>query len=598
MVYPNSFRVGCTDHPLLYVNPRFRMNVLDWSVLILTVAFIVIYGTWKTRKTSTMEGFIKGDNSSKWWMMGVSIMATQASAVTFLSTPGQAIEDGMRFLQFYFGLPIAMVIISVTMVPIYYRLKVYTAYEYLESRFDLKTRSLAAILFLILRGLSAGITLFAPALVLSTILEWPVSLTTILIGTLVIIYVTIGGTKAVSLTQRQQMAVIMSGMILAGVLAFVMLPEQVTFSDTVNIAGELGKFNLVNFEFDLTERYNIWSGLIAGTFLFLSYFGTDQSQVARYLSGTSVTESRLGLMFNGLLKIPMQFIILFIGVMVFVFYLFFQPPAFHNSVLRTRAMNTEQGDRLKELENDYTALYEQKKAETWNLVDAIHADDSAARRSSRVVILDLQKKETTIRDSIKSSIARAIPGAKTQDKDYIFLNFVLQHLPHGIVGLLLAVMFSAAMSSMAGELNALASTTSVDIYKRSFNTNATPKHYLNASRWFTVMWALIAMVFAMMARFSENLIQFVNIVGSLFYGTILGIFLAAFYVKRVGGTAVFCAGIISQGIVFYCYLFTDLAFLLYVPIGCISVILIAIVIQFVVPPTVKAGPDAPLDGLQ
>jgi solute:Na+ symporter, SSS family len=573
------------------------MNSLDWTVLILTVAFIVIYGTWKTRKTSTMDGFLKGDNSMKWWMMGVSIMATQASAVTFLSTPGQAIEDGMRFLQFYFGLPIAMVIISVTMVPIYYRLKVYTAYEYLESRFDLKTRSLAAGLFLILRGLSAGITLFAPALVLSTILEWPTSLTTILIGTLVIIYVTTGGTKAVSLTQRQQMAVIMSGMILAGILAFVMLPEQVTFSDTINIAGELGKFNLVNLEFNLEDRYNVWSGLIAGTFLFLSYFGTDQSQVARYLSGTSVTGSRLGLMFNGLLKIPMQFIILFIGVMVFVFYLFFQPPAFHNSVLKARAMNTQEGARLKDLETDYNILYEQKRTETYSLVDAIHAGDSAARRASKATILGLQKKETVIRDSIKSSIARAIPGAKTQDRDYIFLNFVLQHLPHGIIGLLLAVMFSAAMSSMAGELNALASTTSVDLYKRSFNKDATPDHYLKASRWFTVLWALVAMVFAMMARFSENLIQFVNIVGSLFYGTILGIFLTAFYVKRVGGTAVFWAGIISQAIVFYCYYWTDLAFLLYVPIGCISVIVISLFLQVILPPEVKSGPDAPLDRL-
>jgi Na+/proline symporter len=559
------------------------MNVLDWSVLTLTVAFIVIYGTWKTRKTSTMDGFLKGDNSMKWWMIGVSIMATQASAVTFLSTPGQAIEDGMRFLQFYFGLPIAMVIISVTMVPIYYRLKVYTAYEYLESRFDLKTRTLAAGLFLILRGLSAGITLFAPALVLSTILEWPVSVTTVLIATLVIIYITTGGTKAVSLTQRQQMAVIMSGMILAGILAFTMLPEKVTFTDTLHIAGDLGKFNLVNLSFNLEERYNIWSGLIAGTFLFLSYFGTDQSQVARYLSGTSVTESRLGLMFNGLLKIPMQFIILFIGVMVFVFYLFSQPPAFHNSVLRARALNTEEGATLQDLEKDYDALYNEKRSEAYNLVDAIHANDLNARNISRESILALQKKERVIRDSIKSSIARAVPGAQTQDKDYIFLNFVLSHLPHGIIGLLLAVMFSAAMSSMAGELSALASTTSVDLYKRSFKKDASPTHYLKASRWFTILWALVAMAFAMMLRFSENLIQFVNIVGALFYGTILGIFLSAFYIKWLRGTAVFWAGIMAECIVFYCYFYTDLGYLLYVPIGCISVILIALFLQLILP---------------
>src|SRR5690606_166976 len=338
------------------------MNFLDWIVLLGTISTIVLYGTWRTRKTQTIEGYLKGDNSMKWWMIGISIMATQASAITFLSTPGQAIEDGMRFLQFYFGLPLAMVIISVTMVPIYYRLKVFTAYEYLESRFDLKTRTLAAGLFLILRGLSAGITLFAPSLVLSTILHWPNMVTTILIGTLVIIYVTSGGTKAVSLTQRQQMAVIMSGMILAGILAYTMLPDEVSFGNAVDIAGNLGKLNLVNLEFNLSDRYNIWSGLIAGTFLFLSYFGTDQSQVARYQGGTSATESRLGLMFNGLLKIPMQFIILFIGVMVFVFYLFNQPPVFYNKVLLERAYEAGQGPALDSLDAAYQTVYDQKRA--------------------------------------------------------------------------------------------------------------------------------------------------------------------------------------------------------------------------------------------
>ncbi|HYF68518.1 MAG TPA: sodium:solute symporter [Ohtaekwangia sp.] len=559
------------------------MNYIDWIVLICTIAFIVLYGTWRTRKTSTIEGFLKGDNTMRWWMIGVSIMATQASAITFLSTPGQAIEDGMRFLQFYFGLPIAMVIISVTMVPIYYRLKVYTAYEYLESRFDLKTRTLAAGLFLILRGLSAGITLFAPALVLSTILNWPISITTVVIGTLVIIYVTTGGIKAVSLTQRQQMAVIMSGMIMAGFLAYAMLPGEVSFTDTVHIAGELGKFNLVNLDFNLGDRYNIWSGLIAGTFLFLSYFGTDQSQVARYLSGRSVAESRLGLIFNGLLKIPMQFIILFIGVLVFVFYLFFQPPVFHNSVLKDRALETVEGQSLLALEQQYNELYAEKRAEVDGMVDAIHAEDDQAKAFHREKILALQEQESTIRDSVRATISKAIPGAKTQDRDYIFLNFVLTHLPHGIIGLLLAVMFSAAMSSMAGELNALASTTSVDIYQRSIVKSATPSHYLKASRWFTVLWALLAMVFAMLASFAENLIQFVNIVGSLFYGTILGIFLTAFYVKRIGGTAVFWSAIVSECIVLYCYASTDIAFLLFNIIGCGAVIIFSFILQLFLP---------------
>jgi len=564
---------------LLLDNEYFCMNYLDWIVLFGTITFIVLYGTWKTKSNKNIEGYLKGDNSMKWWMIGVSIMATQASAITFLSTPGQAIEDGMRFLQFYFGLPIAMVIISVTMVPIYYRLKVFTAYEYLETRFDLKTRSLAAILFLILRGLSAGITLYAPAIVLSTILDWPIAITTILIGTLVIIYVTAGGTRAVSLTQRQQMTVIMSGMILAGILAYTMLPETLSFGDTFQVAGELGKLNLVNLEFNPNDRYNIWSGLIAGTFLFLAYFGTDQSQVARYLGGTSITESRLGLMFNGLLKIPMQFVILFIGVLVFVFYLFNQAPVFHNQVLKNRALQTVQGDKIRNLENQYTQLFETKKKAVNGLVSAIQAEDESLIKSAKTSVLQLQAEEKVIREEVKATIGAAIPGAKTQDRDYIFLNFVLTHLPHGIVGLLLAVMFSAAMSSMAGELNALSSTTTVDIYKRSVKQEADPLHYLKASRLFTVGWAMLAMVFAMLASFAENLIQFVNIVGSLFYGTILGIFLVAFYIKRVHGTAVFWAAIVAECVVFYCYFFTDLAFLLYNIIGCAVVIGLAIVLQ-------------------
>lgn len=555
------------------------MNYLDWVVLAGTVAFIVIYGVWKTRKSATAESYLKGDNSLKWWMIGVSIMATQASAVTFLSTPGQAIQDGMRFLQFYFGLPLAMVIISVTMVPIYYRLKVYTAYEYLEGRFDTKTRILAAIFFLILRGLSAGITLFAPSLVLSTILHWPVSVTTLLITSLVIMYVVSGGTKAVSLTQRQQMAVIMGGMILAGILAFSLLPDEVSFSDTVNIAGELGKLNLVNLDFSITDRYNIWSGLIAGTFLFLAYFGTDQSQVARYLGGSSIAESRLGLMFNGLLKIPMQFIILFIGVMVFVFYLFFQPPVFHNQVLMERAKATAQADTLKQLEKEFATVYAKKRHAVDRLVSALHEGDSARISSAGSNVNHYLQQEGVIMDSVERSIKKAIPDAKASDTDYIFLNFVLTHLPHGIIGLLLAVMFSAAMSSMAGELSALASTTTVDIYKRNFRTAGTSDHYLKASRLFTMLWALLAMSFALMANFAENLIQFVNIVGSLFYGTILGIFLTAFYIKKVKGTAVFLAAIISEAAIFSLYFFTDVAFLLYNIIGCLIVILLSLFIQ-------------------
>jgi Na+/proline symporter len=559
------------------------MSTLDWIILFGTIFTIVIYGTIKTRGNKTMEGYLKSDDL-KWWMIGISIMATQASAITFLSTPGQAIEDGMRFLQFYFGLPIAMVIISVTFVPIYYKLNVFTAYEYLESRFDLKTRSLTAFLFMVLRGLSAGITLFAPSLVLSTILGWSITATTVLIGVMVIIYCVSGGSRAVSLTQRMQLSVVMGGMILAGILAFTLLPDHVSFGDTVQIAGELGKFNLVDLNFNPNERYNIWSGLIAGTFLFLSYFGTDQSQVGRYLGGKSLTESRLGLMFNGLLKIPMLFVILFIGVLVFVFYLFNQPPVFHNQVLMAKALATEKGAELKELEQEYDHLYSHKKEAVDQLVEAIHAEDDKAIVKSREEVLIWQESEKQLRTSVKEKIGEALPLAKTQDRDYIFLNFVLNNLPNGVIGLLLAVMFLAAMSSMAGELSALSSTTAVDIYRRSVNKKASPEHYLKISQLFTILWAIIAIVFAMLASFAENLIQFVNIVGSLFYGTILGVFLTAFYVKRVQGTAVFWAAIIAELAVLYCYFFTDLAFLLYNIIGCASVVVIGLLLQLVLQP--------------
>ena len=560
------------------------MSLIDWIVLFGVILIIVSYGVWKTRGNKTMESYLKGDGSLKWWMIGISIMATQASAITFLSTPGQAIEDGMRFLQFYFGLPLAMIIISVTFVPIYYKLNVLTAYEYLESRFDLKTRSLTAGLFLLLRGLSAGITIFAPSLVLSTILGWPITVTTLLIGAMVIIYSVSGGSRAVSLTQRMQLSVVMGGMILAGILAFTMLPDSISFSDTVQLAGELGKLNLVELEFNPNDRYNIWSGLIAGTFLFLSYFGTDQSQVGRYLGGKSITESRLGLMFNGLLKIPMQFIILFIGVLVFVFYLFHQPPVFHNQVLKARAMQTEQAVELGELETEYNKIFAEKRAAVDQLVESIHKDNTEGIALAKREVLDITEKEKSVRNAVKETIQTAIPSAKTQDRDYIFLNFVLNNFPNGIIGLLLAVMFLAAMSSMAGELSALSSTTASDIYRRSINRKASPEHYLKASRGFTIMWALLAMVFAMLASFAENLIQFVNIVGSLFYGTILGIFLTAFYVKRVQGTAVFWAAILAELVVLYCYFFTDLAFLLFNIIGCVIVVVAGLALQLFLKP--------------
>lgn len=555
------------------------MNVVDWVVLFGTLLLIVGYGAWKTRGSKNMQSYLLGNRSLPWWTVCISIMATQASAITFLSTTGQAYEDGMRFIQFYFGLPLAMIILSVTAVPLYHKLKVFTAYEYLETRFDRKTRTLAAFFFLMLRGLSVGITLYAPALILSTILGWNINLTTFMIGTLVMLYTVSGGTKAVSITQKYQLAIIMSGMMVAGWIAFSNLPEGISFGNTFQMAGEMGKLNMVNLSFNLSDRYNIWSGLIGGLFLFLAYFGTDQSQVGRYLSGSSITESRLGLIFNGLLKIPMQFIILYIGILIFVFYQFHQAPLIHNVSLRDKAMETEAFNEIQSLEESYQAVFIQRKEAASQLVSAIQSGNRTLVSSSKERLEEIQKFETDLRLKTKDAIKKNVPGANTQDKDYVFINFVMTYLPHGLIGLLLAVVFSAAMSSMASELNALASTTVVDIYKRSVKPHQEDHHYVSASKWMTVGWAVFAIFFASLANQAENLIQFVNIVGSLFYGTILGIFLSAFYIKYLRSTAVFLAAIIAELIILYLYFYTDVAFLLYNIIGCLAVIILAFIIQ-------------------
>ncbi|WP_299986985.1 sodium:solute symporter [uncultured Pontibacter sp.] len=556
------------------------MRLLDWIVLLGTLGFIVSYGVWKTRGSKDIEGYLKGDNSMKWWTIGLSIMATQASAITFLSTPGQAYEDGMRFVQFYFGLPIAMVIISITVIPIFYRLKVYTAYEYLESRFDLKTRSLAALLFLVQRGLAAGITIYAPAIILSTILGWNLTVTNLLIGILVIIYTVSGGTKAVSVTQKQQMAVMMGGMLVAGFMVVHYLPESVSFGDAVAVAGKMGKMNVVDFSFDWNDRYNFWSGLTGGLFLSLSYFGTDQSQVARYLGGKSVGESRLGLLFNGLLKIPMQFIILFIGVMVFVFYQFNQPPLFFNEAAKDKVYATEFAPEMEALEAQHTTLFNQKQEAVHGLVAALRTDDESAIAAAQAEVQGITDASKAVRTEVKSLIAKATPDAETKDTDYVFISFVMKYLPAGLVGLLLAVIFSAAMSSTASELNALASTTVVDIYKRSVKKDKDNFHYLRASRLFTAAWGTLAIIFATYASLLDNLIQAVNIIGSIFYGTILGIFLVAFYVKFIKGHAVFIAALLAEAVVLYCHFYTDIAFLWFNVIGCVAVVVFGAILQF------------------
>jgi solute:Na+ symporter, SSS family len=566
------------------------MSWIDWTVLLGTLLFIVSYGTWKTRGSKDLNSYLKGGNEAKWWGIGISIMATQASAITFLSTPGQAYADGMGFLQFYFGLPVAMIILSVTFIPIFYRLKVYTAYEFLESRFDLKTRTLSALLFLVQRGLAAGITIYAPAIILSTLLGWNLTWTNIFIGILVIIYTVSGGTKAVTQTQKQQMAVMMGGMILAGIMVIYLLPSNVGFKDALHVAGKMGKLEMVDFSFDINERYTFWSGMTAALFLFMSYFGTDQSQVQRYLSGKSLSESRLGLIMNGLLKVPMQFVILFIGVMVFVFFQFNAPPMFFNKVAQEKVMQSDQSDRWSEAEANYLLVQEEKEEKLYEMLDGIHAEDEPRYRAAQSQVLMLEDSAKQIRGKAIGIIEEVAPEEESNDKDYVFMTFVMDFLPVGMIGLLFAVMFSAAMSSTASELNALATTTTIDIYKRSVNQKGSEEHYLSSSKWFTLLWGILAILFATTASLFENLIQAVNLLGSLFYGTILGIFLVAFYVKRVQGNAVFIAAILAEILVIYIHYLNayeiaptwlTMGYLWYNIVGCFAVILFSLIIQMI-----------------
>ncbi|MTI29877.1 sodium:solute symporter family transporter [Xanthovirga aplysinae] len=549
------------------------MSILDWTVLLGTLFFIVAYGIWKTRGSKNIESYLKGNNDMKWWTIGLSIMATQASAITFLSTPGQAFSDGMRFVQFYFGLPLAMVVLSITVIPLYYRLKVYTAYEYLESRFDLKTRTLAAFLFLVQRGLAAGITIYAPAIILSTVLGMDLFMANLLIGFLVILYTVSGGTKAVSQTQKHQMVVIMLGMIVAFGMIIYLLPSGVGFSDALHVAGKMGKMNVIDFSFDWENRYNIWTGLLGGFFLAMSYFGTDQSQVQRYLSGRSITESRLGLLFNGLMKVPLQFFILLVGAMVFVFYQFYQPPVFFNKAESAKVYETEYANEFKAVEQEFETLFVKKEAEVKSLVVAIQQNNQPLADQKAMEVNAIEEKSSELRQEAKDIISKANPNAEARDADYVFITFVMDYLPKGLVGLLLAVIFSAAMSSTSSELNALASTTVIDLYKRSFRKEASEKHYLNASRWFTVGWGVLAIMFATFASMVDNLIQAVNILGSLFYGTILGIFIVAFYFKKIGSNAVFWSALFAEAVVLCLYYFDVMPYLWFNVVGCFLVLI-------------------------
>ena len=522
-----------------------KLHAIDWIVLSVTLISIVAYGTYVTRKNANVTDYIKGGNDTKWWTIGLSVMATQASAITFLSTPGQAFNSGMGFVQFYFGLPIAMIIICLVFIPIYHKLKVYTAYEFLEGRFDLKTRSLASVLFLIQRGLAAGITIFAPAIILSAVLGWNLLTLNIIIGFLVIIYTVSGGTKAVNVTQKQQMIIIFIGMLIAFFMIMSQLPANITFTNALEIAGASNKMQVLDFSSDLSNRYTIWTGILGGTFLMLSYFGTDQSQVQRYLSGKSVRESQLGLIFNGLLKVPMQFFILLIGVMVFVFYQFNPSPLNFNPNVNDAVTNSKYQQEYKALENEHIAIENTKKI---IFADGFQADEKEEIQS-------LNAKDLALKASSKDVIKKINDQIETNDKDYVFIHFILNNLPRGLIGLLLAVILSAAMSSTASELNALASTTTIDLYKRNVSKNKSEEHYVKASKWFTLAWGLIAISVACVANLFDNLIQLVNIIGSIFYGNVLGIFLLAFFFKKVNGNAVFKAAVITQILICSIYYF-------------------------------------------
>lgn len=554
------------------------MQLLDWIILCSTLLVIVAYGTLKTRGAKNSVEYIKGGNEAKWWTVGLSVMATQASAITFLSTPGQAFNDGMGFVQFYFGLPIAIIIICMVFIPIYHKLKVFTAYEYLESRFDLKTRTLTSVLFLIQRSLAAGITIFAPAIILSSVLGWDLTTLNIIIGLLVIIYTVSGGTKAVNYTQKYQMGVIFTGLIITFLIIIYSFPENVTFGKAIELAGANDKMKILDFSFDLENRYTVWSGILGGTFLMLSYFGTDQSQVQRYLSGKSLKEMQMGMIFNGILKIPMQFFILFIGVMVFIFYQFNPSPLNFNPQAEITVSSSEKADEYSKLEKSLDNVYFLKSRATNDFLD------NKNKAKSLLEIKELNQKEKEIRDKAKKIINEvsnnSLNRIESNDKDYVFISFILNNLPKGLIGLLIAVILSAAMSSTASELNALATTTTIDLYNRNKKEKSSEIMTVNTTKIFTVFWGLFAIGIACVAYLADNLIQLVNIIGSLFYGNVLGIFLIAFFIKYIKSNAVFYGAIITQLIVLSVWYNDYMPYLWLNVLGVFTVIIASYLIQF------------------
>jgi Na+/proline symporter len=559
------------------------MNTLDYIVLFGTLLGIAAYGSWATRHRSDMKSYLKGAGDTRWIAIGVSVMATQASAVTFLSLPGQAYESGMSFIQNYFGAPLALILICIFFLPIFRRLNVYTAYEYLGRRFDMKTRLLGAGLFLLQRGIAAGITLYAPAIVLSTVLGWSLETTILTSGLIIVIYTVVGGSDAVTLTQKYQLGVIMAGMVAALCILLTKLPAGLTLDNALTVAGGFNKLTTVDYSIDFNKRYTIWSGIFGGMFLALSYFGADQSQVQRYLHGASVRESRLGLMFNAVCKIPMQFLILLVGAVVFVFYQFERPPVFFNQVAWEREVARPSGSGLPALEQKFHEVHAEKAQLIQRWLEEKKIGDTPAAAAARAQALDAHARSEAIRAQAKAELARVNPDLATKDSDYVFITFIFNYLPHGFIGLLVTAFFAATMSSKAGELNALSSTTMVDVYRHVIKKDASDQHYVVASRVFTALWGLIAIAFALMVKMAENLIEFGNILGSIFYGVPLGLFIIAFFVKRVGGTAAFWSAVIVQLLVLAAYFFqnvTGVSYLWLNPLGCLTCVLLSILIQF------------------
>jgi SSS family solute:Na+ symporter len=555
------------------------MSPIDWGVLCATLAAIVVFGVWKGRRQRRLEGYLLADREMQWYTVALSIMATQASAITFLSTPGQAYADGMRFVQFYLGLPVAMVILSITAVPIYHRLKVYTAYEYLEGRFDVRTRTFTAFLFLFQRGVSTGITLYAPAIILSVVLGWNIHITTAVVGILVLIYTVTGGTKAVSWTQNYQLAIALGGMAVALVIAIKSLPAGVGLGDAVRVAGRMGRLNVIDFSFELKTPYNFWSGMIGGLLVALSYFGTDQSQVQRYLTGETIAQSRLGLLFNGLVKVPMQFFILFVGAMVFVFYQFVAPPLFFNPIEREKIAQSTHAAEYSRLEDVHRRTFDEKRAVASQLVTAMDSGDENAVAASTERLRALQTENAATKKEAIAVLKKNDPKADSTDTNYVFLTFVMDNLPVGLVGLVLAAILCAAMSATASGLNSLGSTTVIDVYKRLINPNATDQQYVRVSKLMTLGWGVFAILFAEFANQLGSLIEAVNILGSLFYGTILAIFLIAFYAKSVGGRAVFWGAVIGEAATMLTWQLTDIAWLWWNVVGVVVTMGAAFVLQ-------------------